>query len=128
MSLVWSAGVSILINAFPAQFFGLFNADDQFIMEGIPVLAAVTSGMLGMSLASVWMNAVVGTGQTKFNLGAEVLSIVVYVAYTWYVVNYLGASLAVAWLNELIYWIFIFAMCATYMYSNRWRKVLATPA
>jgi MATE family multidrug resistance protein len=124
MSLGYAAFIGVMLNLFPETFFRLFQTDPAFIAEGIPVLRTVTIGMLTMSLAAVWMNAVVGTGRTKVNLMAEILSIIIYIGYSWFIVNYLKESVSLAWFNELIYWVLIFIICGSYMYSSHWKKNL----
>jgi len=128
MSLAWATVIGLMMNLFPEIFFSLFNTDQRFIDEGKPVLQTVSIGMLTMSLAAVWMNAVVGTGQTKINLAAEIFSIIVYIGYTWYIINYLKLGVSIAWFNELIYWVLIFAICGGYMYSGRWKKLISVQA
>lgn len=111
----------ILVNIFPAVFFGLFGQGDAFIEQGIPVLRVVSIGLMFMSIANIWLNGVTGTAKTRVNLLIEIVAISVYLIYTWYFVKVQYISLAMAWSNELVYWLTIFIFSFIYMRSGKWK-------
>ena len=121
----WSIGLCacmcLLLNLFPQIFFRLFGQSDGFIGAGIPVIRVISLGLLFMSVANIWLNAVTGTGKTTINLGIEIVAIAVYLAYTWYFMKVHYISLAMAWSNEFVYWTSIFIMSFIYMKSGRWK-------
>lgn len=123
---LWSIGLCFvmvsILNLFPALFFNLFGQSTNFIEQGIPVIRVVSLGLLLMSIANVWLNAVTGTGKTKVNLMIEVVAISLYLIYTYYFMKVNYISLSVAWSNEFIYWSSVFIMSAFYMYSKKWQK------
>ncbi|HRD56896.1 MAG TPA: MATE family efflux transporter [Ferruginibacter sp.] len=110
-----------LLNLFPVLFFRLFGQSDGFIAEGIPVIRMVSMGIMLMSIANIWLNAVTGTGKTKMNLLIELVAITLYMGYTWYFMKLNYVSLAMAWSNEFIYWSSIFIMAALFLYSGKWK-------
>ena len=111
----------ILINLFPESFFHLFGQDDTFMKAGIPVVRVVSIGMLLMSIGNIWLNGVTGTGKTKMNLFIEILAVTIYLSYTWFFVKVRYISLAMAWSNELVYWLSIFLISFLYLRSNKWK-------
>ncbi len=123
--MCWSLGLCmmmcLLINLFPTTFFGLFGQGEAFVKAGIPVLRVVSVGMLFMSIANIWLNGVTGTARTRVNLLIEVISITVYLLYTWFFMKVHYISLAMAWSNELVYWFTIFAMSFLYLRSGKWK-------
>ena len=123
---LWSIGLCFVmvgtLNLFPAIFFKLFGQSSNFIEQGIPVIRVVSLGLLLMSVANVWLNAVTGTGKTKVNLLIEVMAISLYLIYTYYFMKVNYISLSMAWSNEFIYWSSVFLMSAFYMYSKKWQK------
>ncbi|MFT3980492.1 MAG: MATE family efflux transporter [Ferruginibacter sp.] len=110
-----------LLNLFPSIFFKLFGQSDDFIAEGIPVIRVVSMGIMLMSVANIWLNAVTGTGKTKVNLLIEIVAIILYMGYTWYFMKIHYVSLAMAWSNEFIYWSSIFIMASLFLYSGKWK-------
>ncbi|MFT3680486.1 MAG: MATE family efflux transporter [Ferruginibacter sp.] len=123
-SMLFCFVVCLAANIFPGAFFGLFGQGEGFINEGRPVLRIVTVGMMIMSVASVWLNAVTGTGKTKINLAIEIVAIVVYFIYTWIFMKIHYISLPMAWSNEIIYWSTILILAFAFIKSGKWK----TPA
>jgi putative MATE family efflux protein len=122
----WSFGlcciIILLLNIFPGTFFSLFGQSNAFLTQGIPVIRIVSCGMLFMSVANIWLNALTGTGKTKINLAIELFAISMYLIYTWYFMKVNYISLAMAWSNEFVYWFIILMMSYLYLKSGWWQK------
>ena len=121
LSIGFCLFMCLLVNIFPATFFGLFGQGEEFVKQGIPVLRVVSLGLMFMSIANIWLNGVTGTAKTKVNLMIEIIAITVYLIYTWYFIKVKYISLAMAWSNELVYWFAIFIMSFIYLRSGRWK-------
>ena len=111
-----------IINIFPEYFFNLFGQDDVFLKESIPVLRIVSLGLLLMCFANIWINGITGIGHTRVNVVIELVGVIVYLAYTWYVMRVDYTTLARAWTNELVYWITIFFISYLYMHFTLRKK------
>jgi multidrug resistance protein, MATE family len=122
LSLGCCTMMCLIVNIFPGKFFGLFGQSEEFVAQGIPVLRVVTTGMIFLSIGNVWLNGVTGTGKTRMNLAIEIIAIIVYMSYTWIFMKINYISLAVAWSNELVYWITIFLVSFTYLKSGKWKS------
>ena len=122
LSMGCCAAMCLLINIFPGIFFGVFGQNDAFVQEGIPVLRMVSAGLMFMSIANIWLNGVTGTGKTRMNLLIEIIAITVYLVYTWFFIKVQFISLAMAWSNELVYWLTIFIMSFLYLRSGKWKS------
>ncbi|MBK6935781.1 MAG: MATE family efflux transporter [Chitinophagaceae bacterium] len=122
LSLILTFSFSLPIITFPQFFMGIFNNDPGFIREAIPVTRIVASGTLLMSAATVWLNAVTGTGNTKINLVIEIVAITMYSIYIWVVIHVWHWSLSWAWLSEILYWLLIFTLSFIYIRSGKWKK------
>ena len=120
-SLALCALMCLLINIFPAIFFGLFGQGKAFVEAGIPVIRIVTTGLLIMSISNIWLNGVTGTGKTKINLAIEIIAITIYLLYTWIFMKWHYISLSVAWSNEIIYWTTVFILSFLYLKSGKWK-------
>ena len=114
--------ILIILNLYPGHFLGLFGQNEIFVKAAIPVLRVVSLGMIMMSIASIWLNAVTGTGKTKMNLVIEAAAIIVYLAYTFVLVKQLHLSLAIVWSNEMIYWLLIFLVSFWFITKGNWIK------
>lgn len=126
MIMYWSIGftlvIVILLNIFPGVFFSMFGQGAEFIDEGTSVIRMVSLGMILMSMANIWLNAVTGTGQTRVNLMIEIVAITLYMIYTWYFMKVNYVSLAMAWSNEFIYWLSILIMAFWFMKRGKWKN------
>ena len=75
---------------------------EGFISDAIPVMRTVTMGVLIMSVATVWLNGVTGTGNTKINLAIEIITIILYTIYiylvlqVWNIVACLGLGIGIS--------------------------------
>jgi putative MATE family efflux protein len=116
-----------LLNLFPQHFLMLFGQNEAFVQDAIPVIRIISIGMLGMSIATVWLNAVTGTGKTKMNLLIELAAIICYIIYIYIVMIKLKLSLTIAWTNEFIYWAVIFSIAFWYIKSGRWKSKVSEP-
>lgn len=114
-----------LLNLFPVYFLQIFGQTDTFVYEAIPVIRIISMGMLGMSIATIWLNAVTGTGKTKMNLFIELIAVICYLIYIYLVMVKWRLSLAMAWTNEFIYWTVIFSIAFWYIKSGRWKTKIA---
>jgi len=110
------------INIVPHLFFDLYDLDQSFINEAIPVLRMVTTGMMVMSFATVWLNAVTGTGNTRINLAIEIAAIIIYTLYIYLVLKYRDLGLLWGWASEALYWGSIFLLSYTYIKKGNWRE------
>jgi Na+-driven multidrug efflux pump len=110
------------LNLFPDVFLSVFGRDKTFIAEAIPVIRIVSIGVLCMSVATVWLNAVTGTGNTKVNLLIEIVAITLYSVYIWMALKVWNLSLVWAWGSELLYWVVLFTLSYIYIRSGKWKK------
>lgn len=112
----------IIINIFPELFLSVFQFNNEFVGEAIPVIRIVSAGLICMSVATTWLNAVTGTGNTRINLFIEIAAILIYCIYIWLIMDVLKLSLAWAWTSEILYWALLFTFSFFYMRSGKWRK------
>lgn len=121
-----SAGSSLLI-FFPIQLFtkeilSLFNENAAFLELGIPVLRIVGFAILLMSVATICLNAVTGTGNTRVNLMIEIITIILYCIYIYTVMHVKNLPITWGWASEWLYWSSILIMSLTYLLSGKWNN------
>jgi len=121
LSFVFTFFLCLLINIAPGLFLSVYGRDVSFTADAIPVIRIVTMGMLTMSIATVWLNAVTGTGNTRINLAIEIVAIVIYTLYVWLTLKTWELSLVWAWASEFLYWAILFFLSFFYIRSGKWR-------
>lgn len=122
LSFVFTLLLCLVANLFPDIFIRVFGRDEGFTKEAIPVIRIVTLGILLMSVATVWLNSVTGTGNTKVNLAIELIAITLYTVYIWLVLEVWKLGLVWAWASELLYWFVLFSLSFIYIKSGRWKN------
>ena len=121
----WSFGfafiVAIMINVFAAQFLSIYGQGEGFLTEGIPVLRIVSIALLFMSVSTIWLSAVTGTGQSKVTLLIEFAAIIIYIIYNYLVLEYYQLPITYGWLSEIIYWLSLLLPSFFYIRTMRWK-------
>lgn len=113
--------ICIILNMFPHAFLAIYGQDETFIQHAIPTLRIVSTALVAMAVATVWLNAVVGAGFSKVNLMIELVAIVLYCTYVWYILEYKNYSINIGWLSEWIYWLTLFSLSFLFMRSGKWK-------
>jgi Na+-driven multidrug efflux pump len=113
--------VVVTLNLFPAPFLSLFGQGPEFIEAGIPVLRVVTTALLLSCIATVFLNTVTASGNTRITFLIEVGAIVSYCIYIYLTVEHFKLSLAIGWMSEWIYWLCLLIPSLFYIRSNQWK-------
>jgi MATE family multidrug resistance protein len=121
LSLGVSLVMSLPLELFPAGFLRIVRDDPEFIRQGIPVVRVVAAAMVLMSVATIWLNAVTGTGNTRVNLAIEAMTVVVYAVYVREVLVVRNMPIHYGWMSEWVYWTCMFSLSWLYLRSGRWR-------
>lgn len=120
-SFGFALGVCILLNVFANQFLSIYGQGEGFLQEGIPVLRVVSFALLIMSIATIWLNGVTGTGQSKINLAIEFVAIIIYLIYAYITIEYYQFPITIGWMCEIIYWLTLLIPSYIYIKSYRWK-------
>ena len=122
VSFLISLVVFILLNCWPEFFLSFYGQGELFIREGIPVVRVVSVALLMMSVGTIWLNAVTGTGNTTVNLLIEMVAIVIYSTYVYGVLEYWDMPITWGWASEWVYWTSMLLPAYLYMRSGRWSQ------
>lgn len=121
-SFLFSAVIVVLINLFPAMLLSFYGQDTGFINDALPVVKVVSVALMFMSVGVVWLNAVTGTGNTVINLGIEMITILLYSVYVYFILEYFDLSITWGWMSEWVYWLSMFSMAFFYLRTGRWKS------
>ncbi|VAW28396.1 hypothetical protein MNBD_BACTEROID07-308 [hydrothermal vent metagenome] len=91
---------------------------------GIPVFHVVSLGALLLSVGFILFSAVSGTGKTNISLAIELTVLVVYLIYTYLIVEQWHGTVVLAWTAEWVYGSLLSLFSFIYLKSNRWKKAL----
>lgn len=114
--------VCLLLNLFPRTFFAIYGQDEAFMALGIPVLRVVAAAVLLMSVGTVWLNAVTGTGNGRMTFVIELVAITLYCLYVYVVLELQKRSIVLGWMSEWLYWTVLFGLSFAYIRSKRWYR------
>lgn len=120
LGLAFSVTICILINLFVRFFLSAYGQSDSFIEAAIPVARIISLALILQSVSSVWLNAVVGVGNSRRNLVVEIVAIVIYCIYVYLVLEYFKLPITIGWMSEWIYWITLLVPSYWYIQSNKW--------
>ena len=112
---------AILVNLFPRAILSVYGQSGEFVEQAIPVIRVVSVAMILTSVAVVFSNAVLGTGNTRITLMIEVVAITLYTLYVYLVLRKYFLSITYGWMSEWLYWITFFIPSFLYMRSGRWK-------
>ena len=114
--------VFLCLNLFPKTFLSIYGQGNEFMTLGIPVLRVVALGMLFMSVGTIWLNAVTGTGSGKMTFIIELAAISLYCLYVYIVLEMQKLSIIWGWMSELLYWSILFSLSFLYIKGNKWHS------
>lgn len=122
-----SLGSTILIfiplQISPELLLSFFHYDPAYMSAAVPVFRVVTFSILIMSVSTICLNAVTGTGNTRINLFIEAVTIILYCLYIYYVLEVMDLSITWGWGSELLYWSTILILSLGYLFSGKWNNM-----
>ncbi|HVX50764.1 MAG TPA: MATE family efflux transporter, partial [Chitinophagaceae bacterium] len=121
LSVSFAAIIFILLNLTDGWLLKVYRQGNDFIAAAIPVVRVVSTALVIMSVSTVWLNAVTGTGNTRVNLLIEIGAITLYCIYAYTILEKLGMPITWGWAAEWVYWITMFIPSYLYIQSGRWR-------
>jgi multidrug resistance protein, MATE family len=77
-----------------------------------------------MSVGTIWLNAVTGTGNGRITFIIELIAISLYCIYVYLVLELNKLSIVWGWMSELIYWSVLFTLSYWYIRSKRWHATV----
>jgi putative MATE family efflux protein len=113
--------VAVILNLFPVAVLSIFSNDPSFITQAVPVLRIVSVALILMSFATVWLNAVIGTGNPRINMLVEIMAVILYSIYVYSVMEHFKLPISWGWASEWLYWTSIFIPSFLYIRSGKWK-------
>lgn len=112
--------VIAIVSAFPRTMIRIYTDDPSLISDTVLPLYVLISSLPIYSMGTVLFNSVSGTGNTRTALKFEIVTLIFYLSYMWFVIIHMGFSVAVAWTTEHVYWLSLSTFSFIYLRSGKW--------
>ncbi len=113
--------IAIVLNVFPHTFLSLFGQGESFNIAAMPVLRVVSLALVFSSIATILLNTVTATGNTRITFFIEVGSIILYCLYIYLVSEYYFLPITYGWMSEWLYWSCLSLPSLWYLKSGKWK-------
>jgi len=121
LSISFATVIAVLLSVFPRLFLSVYGQDPAFTEAAIPVVRVVASALVMMSVSTVWLNAVTGTGNTRITLLIETITVIFYSLYVYFVLERWRLPIVYGWMSEWVYWLSMFSLAFVYIRSGKWK-------
>ena len=115
------AALIILFIIFPKAVIGIYTDIPDIVDGTVPSLVVMCTSYLLTCPALICFNAISGTGNTRTAFVLEMSALVIYVIFCTIVIAWIQPDVAVCWTAEIVYSLSMLLICASYLYSGRWK-------
>ena len=112
----------LIIGALPRLVVHVYTDDPLLINEIIAPLYVMLSSLPLYSVGTVLFNSISGTGNTRSALKIEIISLIFYVTYMWFIIVYLRSSVALVLTTEHVYWFLLTIIPFFYLRKGKWKE------
>lgn len=122
LAYVFVLSLVLVYALFPQFIISIFTDIPEIIVDGVPSLWVLCTIYLISVPANIYFQSVSGTGNTQKAFLLEMVTLVIYVAYSYFIIVYLKLDVAYCWTNEHVYALFILLFSYYYMRNGNWRN------
>ena len=123
LAYVFVLSLVLVYALFPQFIISIFTDIPEIIIDGVPSLWVLCTIYLISVPANIYFQSVSGTGNTQKAFLLEMVTLVIYVAYSYFIIVYLKLDVAYCWTNEHVYALFILLFSYYYMRNGNWRDI-----
>lgn len=113
--------IALLFSIFPKLILGIYTDIPNVLNGAVTSLWVLCSSYVLTVPAQMFFQSISGTGNTRTAFLLELSTLVVYVTYCAIIIGWLKLDVAVCWTAEHVYGIILTLLCATYLYSGKWK-------
>ncbi len=122
MSVGLTTIVVLLLNLFPSYALAIYGQGEEFIEVATPILRVCSMAVWAMSLGTVWLYAVTGTGNSRVNLIIEVIAVIFYIIFSYAILEVMQLPAYWGWSVEWGYWLIMCSLSYFYLRSGKWKN------
>lgn len=121
LGIIAVMGIATVVN--PEFWIGLIasHKDMSLVYETVAPLYVLVAALPICSLGTVLFNSISGTGNTRWALIFEVITIILYVLAMYIIVIHNRSSVAACWTVEYVYWGTLMVLSFIYLKKANWR-------
>jgi putative MATE family efflux protein len=123
LSYAWTLIFLPLVLFEPQFTIGLITNDQAIIQEAIAPLRVIYAAMFIFVPGVILLHTLTGTGDTRTAFFIELISIVVYSIYVYYIAIVLELSLQMVWTAEFVYWSMMAVLSFFRLKSGKWSHI-----
>lgn len=118
-------GFMVLFGTLLPQLALRIYTNDTLLIDGaLPVVYVINLASVMLAAAFVIFSAVSGTGKTQVSFLIEVIVLVIYLSYAWFMVMVFKGSIAWVWSAECVYALILGLLSYIYLKSGKWKGSL----
>ena len=106
----------------PRQAISVYTNDLTLIEATVPSFYIILGALFIFALMSILFNAVLGTANTNYGFGIEVITLVFYLSFAWLTAVKLQLRIEYVWTAEYVYGISIGILSFWYLRKGNWRQ------
>lgn len=123
VSILSSAALMLLNLLNPRLLLTVFTNDITLINESIPVVYVISISIIFFAAATVLLSVVSGTGNTQMTLIIEIITLIIYLNFTYTMVHSWHQPLAMVWTSEIVYFSGMMLFSGMYLWSGKWMNI-----
>lgn len=114
--------IVIIFCIFPEAVARIYTDIPSLVTASVPALLVMASSYFITIGGQVLFLAVSGTGSTRTAFWLEMVALVVYMIYCWFIISYLRLDVAICWTAEHVYAAMLLICSGIYLHSGRWKN------
>jgi len=124
--VLWGLIVALPILAtmllIPETMVSIYTDSEELIQQTIPSIYTISGAVIMFALGFIAFSGVSGTANTKTGLFLEIITLVIYITYVYWITQIKQAPVHIAWTSEYVYMTFLALFSYLYLLSGRWKK------
>jgi putative MATE family efflux protein len=125
-TVMWGVFIALPVIAsmllIPETMVSIYTGSQALIDATIPSVYTISGAVFLFAIAFISFSGVSGTANTKTALFIEVLTLVIYIGYVYWITQIKQAPVHLAWTSEYVYMAFLGIFSYLYLYSGRWKQ------
>lgn len=120
ISLGSMSAIVFAVAIIPRLVIQIYTSDPSLIEDTVAPLYVLLSSLPFYAAGTVLYSSVSGTGNTQRALLFEIVTLLGYILYSWFIVVHLRLPVGWAWTTEHVYWFQLMLFSLFYLRSKRW--------